>query len=499
MLAALDGRWPFGITRASAVLAARGVPAPQGLLALDEAILESTSPALVDVVGADQAAASAFAVTLPPAGEVVLSRAAATSAGAQVGASIALRGHSSPTPYVASFFEMERVERCSSDPHARLCFLERTPEGEARLRLRVEPGARDAAFLPDLVELGPRGLPAWWNGSFVSPSNVSTPFQARATSATDLVPAMRDGEMETGDWTIAFTLDANGTRTAAGAAGIVRVREPGYLWFDDRFALEDDPRAIASAVLANLTFTRAQLRVARVEDALPMGAGALLALDDARALLGVAPHEATALLVNATQADARALDEARTSGAIEAALRLRPLPEPRAQRPAEGALVLVAPDARAPPPGATLALAGRASAGETIAIDGEALPSGALLLSPASGPIPWRMPAGGRWPNAEAALDNVSRARTLALASEDLLDAPAATARVQMGDGNTSRALTAVGTVAGAPPQTLWTSAAFIAGSGKPLLPRLIVPLEPGETREAASAGWRERGYAVDE
>lgn len=494
-LFALDGRWPFPEPAASAILARHGL-AGAGALVLGEAM---TDARVVDVAGLDEAAARALNVTLPPPG--------AALAVAGIAGPLVLRAHASPPPYVATFFEMERTAPCSVR-EAKLCFLPPEREGEARLRLTVEEGARDAAFLPDLVELGVSARPAWWNGSFVGPDGTVARFSAVAPRDGPLLPAELPGNMAPGVWTVSFRLETVHGLAAAGAAGIVRVREPGYLWFDDRLQASQDARDQAQAVLANLTPTRVELDVAGALRAPVLGADIILRIEDARALFATG-GDVTGLLVDATATQRAALDADRPSTSLGTALRWRALPA--ARPPVAGdALVFAAPhdlDVTGLPPVAglrapMLALASRVPAGETVRVGDDAHGEGALLLAPAQGALPIALPAGARWTEAEHAIENLTRSRTLALAGPGMRAPASATLRTQVGEGNASRTLVVVGGVLGGPSDALWTSAAFASGAARPALPRIVAPLAPGAdpeaARAAALAAWGAHGVVAD-
>ncbi|HUR68930.1 MAG TPA: hypothetical protein VM370_06755 [Candidatus Thermoplasmatota archaeon] len=481
-LLALDGRWPFDATRADALLAEAHAPAALGALVLGEAM----GARVHDYAGLDARAAEALGIALPEPGTAIV----AASTGLATGDALALRSHAWPTPYVATYFEMERLTTCEAREAAKLCALPTVRQGEARLRLRVDEGARDGAFLPDLVELGPGARPAYWNGTATAPDGTATPFGAAAPLDGPLTTGAFPETMAAGDWVIAFTLEANGQLATAAAAGIVRVREPGYTWFDDRLQQVEGAAAQARSILANATPTARDLTVARAQAELPLGADIILNLDDARALAGT--HGVTALLANLTHADERALDAARGPDGLTLALHPRPLPA-RVERASEGALVFAAAHdlditklpavegAGAP----ALALAGRPGVGEATTMDAAPLARDVLLLAHAEGPTPWALDPSGRWNDTADALDNLSRSRTLALGSPDLVATPFATARIELGHGNVSRTIVGIGGVLGGPSQALWTSAAFIAGQGAPVAPRVIVPLLPGADRAA--------------
>lgn len=504
-LLALDGRWPFDATRANAMLAQAGAPVPLGALVFGEAM---GARAVGDYAGLDPGAAAALGVSAPGAGAALITRAFALREGIDVGATLTLRSHASDVPYVATYFEMERTAPCERRPDAKLCFLPFLDPEVARLRLRADPGARDAAFLPDLVELGPGARPAWWNGTFEGPQGERAPFVAHAPLEGNLTIAEFPGPMGAGDWVVSFRLETRLGVAAAGSAGIVRIREPGYLWFDDRLQQHTDAGAQARAVLANMTPTRTELQVAEVHDALPLGADILLALEDARALAST--DAATALLVNWTPSDERRFDAARARDGLGLALRARPLPAEPTRANATGAPTFAAPSdvdlARLPriegahPP--ALALAARPPVGEPPALDARPLDDTLLLLAHADGPVPWTLPPGSRWTDTRDALENLTRSRTLALASEDLGVAAIATARAEIGSGNTTRSLVAIGGVQGGPPAALWTSAALVAGVGRPVSPRIVLPLEEGAHRDAvisrALDAWREHGIVLE-
>lgn len=506
-MVALDGRWSFDPAKAAALLSQANASPPLGALVFAEA---RGARSVADVAGVDAGAAAALGISAPTKGEAVLARAYATRERLDPGGRLALTAASFPSPYVATYFEMERTPTCANRAEAKLCFLPELEPGTARLRLRVDEGARDAAFLPDMVELGPQGRPAWWNGTFASPEGVTTPFLAHAGLTGELTPAERPGPLERGEWVISFRLEVNGKLAPSGAAGIVRVREPGYLWFDDRLQEVSDPAGQARSVLANGTQRRIDVRIARIVDDLPGAADVLLAYEDALALANTT--RPTALLANLTRDQMRAMGVARGADGVTTALRARPLPAaeaPRAVDPA-GALIFVGPpglDLRELPPveGAlapSLALAGRSAVGEPFELDGERAPRDTLLLAHAAGPVSWSTPPGGRWTMTSEALENLSRSRTLALASSDLLAAAIATMRVEMGDGNTTRSMVAIGGVVGGPHRVLWTSTALVAGAGQPVGARVILPLAAGADRsdvaEAALAAWAPFGLVLD-
>lgn len=505
---ALDGRWPYDAARGVGLLAEAAAPAPVGALVLGEAM---GARAVGDFAGLDADAARALGTALPARGEAHVSRAFALRDGAAEGATLALRSHAWPAPYVATYFEMERTPDCARRPDVKLCFLPRERENETRLRLRVDEGAREGGLLPDLVELGPAGRPAWWNGTFEGPNGESLPFMAHAPIDGPLVPGDIAEPMAAGDWTITFTLWAGGKLAPSGAAGIVRVREPGYLWFDDRLQQIADPQAQARAILANATLTRADIRVARILDTLPLGADVLLSIDDARELAGT--PRVTALLANLTPTHERAIDAARGPDGLTLAMRPRALPRAAAPATDGSALVLAAPhdiNIAALPPieglGApSLSLATRPPIGEAVFAGGNDIGERLLLLAPAEGPAPWELPAGGRWTRVEDALENLSRSRTLGLASPEIESAAIATIRVDIGEGNTTRSAVIIGGVAGGPSRAFWTSAALASGVGQPVAPRLIVPFAPGsdpaqreESGRRALEAWGPFGVALD-
>lgn len=502
---ALDGRWPFPEAMGAALLTRAGAPAPRGALVMGEAL---AARSVADFAGLDAAAAAALDLTPPPPGEALVTSAFAAREGLTEGAPLDLRAHAWPRPYVATYFEMERTPSCERRPDAKLCFMEPEPGNVARLQLRVDEGARDAAFLPDLVELGPGARPAWWNGSFTSPAGERTPFSAHAPLSGEFAPGEYPGAMSPGPWVIRFALEANGELAPAGAAGILRVREPGFLWFDDRLQLITDPQEQARSVLANATPTHATMTRTRIADVNMTGIDIVLHIDDARRLAGT--QDVTALLVDLTPTNERALDAARGPDGVTLALRTRAPTFATIDAPPARALVFAAPagiDVATLPPvegaGApSLALGGRAPHGEPANADGARVDAPLLLLAHADGPAPFTLPAGGRWTSFPDALENLSRSRTLALASEDMLLAPIATMRLAYGEGNTTRSMVAIGGVHGGPSATLWTSAALVAGSGQPAAPRVILPLAEGadaaDVAERALAAWREHGLVLD-
>lgn len=508
-LLAIDGRWGFPLSAARDRLAPHGATL-LGAGALGEALLAGgDAPALVQHVGLDAAAAARLGAPAPAPGEAWVLAETARAAGVAVGDEVELRSAAWPTPMVATFFEMERTPTCELRPREKLCFLESEREGEARLRLVAAEGARDLAFLPDLVELGPTGTPAWWNGTFEGPGGETRPFRAFADRPGPLVPAEFEGPMAAGEWTVRFRLEANGTLAPSGAAGIVRVREPGFLWFDDRYQSIPDARAQADATLAAAAPTRVAVRVAGLLDAPLLGAAQVaLSLADARALAALPEDHATLVLASATDAQERALEEEWPEDATLQALRLRPLPAeaaPAAARP--GALLFAAAAGvdlaslpRVEGAGApALAAAARPPLAEPATLAGSSLGPGARVLALASaGEPPWAPAEGGRWATMDATLDNLSRGRTLVLASPDLLDAPVAGERVELGEGATARVLVAAGRVDGGPGNALWGAASLVHGLGHPALPRVVVPVEDEARREAIVAAYAAHGLAPD-
>ena len=517
MLLALDGRWDVPREAAEGLLQRADVGPVAGVAWFGTGILRRGEESLpYDHAALDAGALAAVGADFAPPeeGTLVASRAYADAHGLAAGDEVTLQAWRWPVPLVATAFEMDRTRACDPEAPAKLCFAEQQAEGITELHLRVAGGAQDLSFLPDLAELGTSGVPAWWNGTFRSPSNETFPFQARVDRLGAPTPALREGPLDPGTWIIRYTLDTAKGRAPAGLAGIVRLREPGYQWFDDRIQAQDDPAAQAEGVLRRAVEGNVTLRVARVE-AFPRNLSAfdlLLAPADARALRAADEERVGGLVVVAGR-DAAARIEAAREGVLDPALlalQLRPFAPALPRAPTGDALVFRAPpdvDAAALPPveGAggppAKALALEPPVLLPVSANGTELPVRVRLLAPA-GPPPWTMPPGARWASAAEAMENLSRSRTLVLASGDLAPQGALVQRLVLGDEVMGRVAVLVGTVQGGPAGTLWASAALVAGAGEPAGARIVLPLAPGADADAvaqrARAAWGPLGLALE-
>jgi len=537
-LLALDGRWTFAPAEARAWLARAGLEdIERGTLRLQDLIVTpdagngnlsrnvSRAPHLLQAVRLDAAARSTLG--LPATGSVA-TQALATALDVDVAATLAWTNTTAPTPLFATFYEMERTPQCADQPAAALCFAVGANPHEAVLRLRVPVDGQDLGFLPDLVELGPTGTPAYWNGSFESPSGQRAPFHAFALREGTIRAAEFNGPAEAGIWTIRYQLESRGVLQAAGAAGIVRLRSPGYTWFDDRYQeiLPGAPQAVA--LLANLSAARGQVEVAAIVPT--------LGLADIDLLLDGPPGAISGMLVMADENDVRALDAARDDSATGRGLHVRPLQldaaAPTAAPTADlqvDARVDMRVDARVKPtllfalpadvdPADLPVLAGererllsaatRAPYAATHVIKNGSegardQPAGALFLAPATPALPWRLPDPPRWADAAATLENISRARTLVMGSTDLV-APGTTAgRVALGElSSAQRVVVAVGHLEGGPPRSYLAAAAFVDGVGHASFPRLAVSfhadVDLAAARDEAAHAWAPWGVAFD-
>lgn len=520
-LLALDGRWDFPRDRAEALLADAGVGPVLGGAWFGVGILHAAQgPLAADHAALDEAALAALApgVPAPIPGGVVVSADYAARHGLAPGERVELRAWRWPAPLVATSFEMERVRPCDPEAPARLCASSSLDPTQTQLRLRVDEGSRDLAFLPDMAELGAGGAPAWWNGTFASPQGAETPFQAHVDARGAPSSGEREGPLEPGTWTIRYHLETLRLgRAPAGLAGIVRLREPGYHWFDDRLQRIEDPERQAESVLAAATAANVTLTVQEVAPLPPILAGFDLLLHplDARALEGVGPARVGAVLVNATPGDAARVALARENATdhVTLALQFRPF-APAPPLAAQDRVLLF----RAPPDVDVAALPAVEGAGTPtkalallpgvatpVALDGRNLTQGVLLLAhagPEPRPPPWTMPPGGRWATAGQALENLTRSRTLVLASDDLAPRDVAVARLVMGDEVTGRVSVVVGVVDGGPRGVLWASPPLAAGAGEPAGARVLLPVEPGadpaEVLARAAQAWAPLGLAPE-
>jgi hypothetical protein len=516
LLLALDGRWDFPRAGAEALLGEAGVGPVVGSAGFGTGILRrGTESFPLDHAAMEEAALRALGRngTAVPQGALVAARAFADAAGLAVGDEVVVQAWRWPIPLVAMSFEMDRTRACDPEAPAKLCFTPPTEGTETELRLRVAEGAQDLAFLPDLAELGTGGIPAWWNGTFHGPGGESAPFQARVDAKGVPTPGERNGSLAQGTWTIRYTLDTAKGRAPAGLAGLVRLREPGYQWFDDRLQAYDTPQAQAEAVLARAEESNVTLRVAAIEDLPPALSAfdALLAPEDARRLRAVDADHVGGLVVMAGPDAASRLDAARERALdpVAPALHLRALAPPLPPAPLGRALVLRAPPGLDPatlPPvegaGAPVkALALLPPVGLAVAIDGKNLSRQVRLLAPA-GPAPWTLPGGARWSDPAAALENLSRSRTLVLGSADVAPPGVQIARMVMGEERTGRVAVLVGAVEGGPGGTIWASAALLAGAGEPAGARVVLPLaegaDAGQVAQRVRQAWGPLGLALE-
>ncbi len=517
MLLAVDGRWPLPEASMRGLLADAQGPSAAGAAWFGGGVATAHGePFALDFASLDLGAARALDATGaldPPApGEIALNGTWARANGLAAGDALALRASTFPKPLVTAGYEMERIRPCDRTPTATVCFL--PPEGgQLAIRLAVPPDSQDLAFIPEGAELGPGGLPAWWNGSFESPSGERTPWNATLDELARPTLATVDGPIAPGAWTIRFRLESNKTTLNGAAAGIVRVREPGYTWFDDRLVVEPDGPAQTRELLSWGRDEQATLRVSRlVERAIPAGV-ALLTPADAQRLTGARADEASGLVVVASPALLPALSDARNRSADAVALGLRARPAPQGPGPApaaKGALLFRAPldvdVAKLPPvPGLaapSLAAMLETPVGEIAAAESRPVPGLRLLAFGGPGDPPWSMPPGGRWPSAQAALDNVTRSRTLVLSTPDWAPGTLLTTRLVLGDDRVGRVAVAVESVEGGPADVAWSSASLVAGAGKPLGAVVVAPLAPGADARAAAAqaqqAWGPLGLALD-
>lgn len=514
-LLALDGRWPLPVAAMQGLLADASWRAAAGAAwfgrgvatwgdksaTVDFAALEPGAAALLDATGA---------LAAPAPGEVVLNGSWARANGLAAGDALALRATAFPKPLVAAAYEMERVRTCEQTPQAKLCF-EPTDPGFVALRLRVGADAQDLAFVPEGAELGPGGLPAWWNGSLEGPEGTHVTFHAALDEQGRALPATVEGPVAPGNWTVRFRLESHRHDLDGAAAGIVRVREPGYGWFDDRLVGEPDPAAQAREALGWGRDERAALRVARLAERAIPGGDALLSPADAARLVGAREDEATGLVVDGAQQDLRALSSARnaTDDAAQILLRARPVPWGGAGAPTGGdALLFLAPvdvDVAALPR-IDGALAPRlvevldAPVGERGALEGKPVDGLRLVAFAGPGAPPWRMPEGGRWTNATAALENLTRSRTLVIGGDDWAPGALVTNRLALGDDRLGRIAVVVEGVGGGPARVGWASPSLVAGAGKPTGAGVVLPLAPGadaaDVLARARAAWGPLGLA---
>lgn len=509
LLLAMDGRWSFPRERGQTLMERTGAGTLAGAAWFGGGILHADGmPHAADYAAFDAEALAALApggtLSVPSPGHAYVSARLAQEAGLAQGDTLDLAVWRWPTPLVSTSFEMDRTRECLADAPAKLCFAPSPDSRTTELRLRVDEGSRDLSFLPDMAELGSNGAPAWWNGTFLSPTGVAHPFQAHVNETGHPTSGILARDIDPGTWTIRFRLDTRNGPAPAGLAGIVRIREPGYLWFDDRLQDQQTPHEQARAVLARANATNRTFTVAATT-AFPGPIASfdlLLHPQDARDLRDLAPDRVQGLLVRATPDAEHRLNEERLSApdAVTLALFLRPLGPPLAPAAPGDALVFRAPpdlplDALPPVDGAReplKALALRPHLGANAILDGKNLTTRIRLLAPAEGGAPFTLPPGARWPTVQQALENLSRSRTLALASGDLFPSDRLLGRLVLGDEQAGRIAVVVGAVVGGPGGTFWVSAPLAAGAGEPEGAKIVLPLAPGADRAAVLARARE-------
>ena len=460
-LVSIDGRWDFDAAAAARLAG----PPDAGRLWLGEA---SGGAAAGDAWGMDAAAARLLdAPAPPPPGAVVMREDAARAAGRAPGDEVEVRAWAWPAPLVTAAFEMDRVRPCDPAAPAQLCSERTTPDGRARLALQVPPGARDLRYHPDVVELRDADYPAYWEGEFIAPDGARVPFRTAARTRADLdPPGHLPGPAAEGAWAIEFTLTLNGTRAPGAVAGFVSFRTPGFGPFDTDLLREASAGRQTARALADAVERAARLRIASLAPANgtlgTLGAALLLAPEDARALLGVAEGNATALAVPYARGDEARLAAAAADAASPTlrALRARPHVPADPALPAGGV-------AWAPAGNATL-FASRVPPGGTVDLNGTRLAPGVRLLSfPTSAP-PWTLAPGSRWADAEEAARGIAGSAHLVLVSADLareagLDpARVEYAQLQVESGLGPRTLFVMGAVEGGPPRAVWASAALL-------------------------------------
>lgn len=516
-LLALDGRWDYDRAKGDAILQKAGLGPARGAAWFGGGILHASGPLAADYAALEPAALAWLApdAKQPAPGSVVVNASYAARHGLAPGDAVELRAWRWPPPLVATSFEMERTRPCDPGRPARLCFSPTLDDTETELRLSVDEGSQDLAFLPDMAELG-GAAPAWWNGTFTSPRGEESPFQASVDADGNPSSGERNGTLEPGTWVIRYHLDTLRGRMPAGLAGIVRLREPGYHWFDDRLQRHPTPEAQARAVLDTAEPVSLNLTVQATAE-LPWtlsGFDLLLAPEDAQRVEGHGAHRVGALLLDARPSHNALLQPHRETAPdlTTLALDLRPLaPAPPAPEQTRALLFRAPPDldAAALPPvegaGApTLALALRPGVGAPVSIDARNLTVGTVLLAPAGpqgAPLPWTMPESGRWDTPREALENLSRSRTLVLASDDLAPPGVVVARLVVGSDVAGRVAVVVGVVQGGPHGVLWASAPLAVGAGEPEA-RVVLPLEPGAdpaaVAERARQAWASFGVAPE-
>jgi hypothetical protein len=518
MLLAIDGRWPLPEASMRGLLRDAGWPDAAGSAWFGSGVAQAArGPVAVDFASLDAGAARladpSGALDPPAPGEVALNASWARAHGLVVGDAVTLRAATFPKPLVSSAFEMERIRTCDRTPTARVCFLP-TQDNLTVLRVVVDPDAQDLAFIPEGAELGPGGLPAWWNGSLLGPVGERLDFRATLDGQARPTIAEWPGNVTPGEWQVRFRLESNRHEIDGGAAGIVRVREPGYTWFDDRLIGDPDGANQTRTLLSWGSQAEVPLRVARlVERGIP-SAQALVSPRDARLLVGARAGEATGLVVNASRDALPALSDARNRSAdgIAFSLRARPLSAAAADpAPQGGAILFRAPldvdvatlptvEGAAPP---FLAAEMQMPVGEVATAESRPVPGLRVLAFAGPGDAPFAMTPGGRWTTGAVALENVTRSRTLVLSTPDWAPGGMLTTRLVFGDARAGRVVVAVESVQGGPAGVAWASASLVAGAGKPLGALVVLPLAPGADAATvaarAQAAWAPFGLAVEE
>lgn len=502
-IVALDGRWSFDEAPARDLVAQAWSASPDAIGAgvRREALLSGEhGAAAATLLALDVAALRTLGVEASADGALVLTRALAGRLGAREGDVLRASADAWPPSRVQVAWEMENVRACAPENLFALCILPAEGDGETRLRLRMDPGADAIRFLADTVELGADDFPAYWNGTFLSPSNASTPFTTAALARTRALPPGRvDGDIEAGEWTIRYRMEVKGERWPGAVAGAVTYHARGFAPFEFDLLNAGDARAQLAAALANATTAPPrELRVARVVDALPLGGDALVSTRDARALLKLPPGEATLLLTRAP-GDAAAL-AARAFDADDTrvqALRARELAPFTA---GEGSRWLVL---RAPASVDVADLPRRAEA-PLVSIAATAHASNATFrLATLPADAPWPLVPGGRWPDAREAAEGVAGAPNLVVLSRDLalelgLDPRNSTyAPVAIDAPGGEQTVYVMAVADDGPPSTMWAGAPLVLAVAHPDGARLLVRLEEGEDGDALARAWAPYGIGA--
>lgn len=541
-LVALDGRLAFPPAEALAYVAEAAPGADAGGTWWAEASLARDGPGpriAGNVLAVDEAAARVLDLSVSPApGSAVLASRVAHALGAALGDTLTFTTTTWPAPRAMQGFEMELVGPCGESAGRPWgpCFASEPTSDTTRLAVGVPPDSEDFLFHPDVHELrDARYLPAYWNGTITSPSGVVTPFQTSAGSLYQLSePAGLKGPVGPGDWTIAFTLDLNGTRWSGPAIGFITYDTRGLSHGDPALHGIQDARTMTDTKLATSTTRTLTLRVASIVESFGDADGlrpiAILHPDDARALMGVREGEVTGLVLRADTALPDRLSEAlRGAPPILAPLHAWSVPA-AGEEPHAPDLVLAAPAALdvgtlPPVPGvksAVLALEAALPPGTTARLGAREIPPGAdpaekgaslpedtrwLTAPSARGELPWTLLPGAKWPDIGEMLDAFVQFEHVVLVSDDLarelgLDPTDLTYQeILVETLHGSRTLYVMGSVAGGPPHAVWMSAALAASFGQPLGARLVVSPEPGADAAAlardVAAAWAEQGVAT--